>query len=359
MRWRKVSLGLAGIMGLLVLYLFCWPVPIDPVAWRPPEAPKLVGVYELNTRLASVERLGVGTGVGPEDVAVDSQGQIYGGLEDGRVMRFQPDGSEPEVFADTGGRPLGLHFDAAGNLIVADAYKGLLSIAPDGSIAVLSTEQGGVPYGLTNDVDIAADGTIFFSDTTFKFGVSEHVLDLSEHQPNGRLLAYDPHKQATRLVLDGLYFANGVAVSPDQSFVLVVETGKYRVRRYWLTGPRQEESEVFIDNLPGFPDGVSSNEKGTFWLALVSPRKSDVDSILLPNPLLRKIIARLPESLFPAAENYGFILGLDMEGHVVHNLQDPSASYAQISSVQEHEGILYLGSVHRERHWTCPTQELE
>ena len=345
MRWRKVLLGLVAIVGLLLLYLLFWPVPIDPVAWRPPEAPELAGVYEPNIRLASVERLGVGTGVAPEDVAVDSQGRIYGGLEDGRILRFQPDGSEPEVFADTRGRPLGLHFDAAGNLVVADAYKGLLSIAPDGSITVLSTEQGGVPYGLTDDVDIAADGTIFFSDATFRFGVAENVLDLMEHRPNGRLLAYDPHNQATRLVLDRLYFANGVAVSPDQSFVLVVETGKYRVRRYWLTGPRQGESEVFIDNLPGFPDGVSSNGKDTFWLALVSPRKPDLDAILLPNPLLRKIIVRLPEALLPAAENYGFVLGLDMEGRVVHNLQDPSASYAQITSVQEHEGMLYLGSL--------------
>ena len=146
-------------------------------------------------------------------------------------------------------------------------------------------------------------------------------------------------------MLDKLYFANGVAVSPDQFFVLVVETGKYQVRRYWLTGPRQGESEIFIDNLPGFPDGISCNGEDIFWLALVSPRKPDVDAIMLPRPFLRKIIMRLPEALLPAAGNYGFVLGLDMDGRVVHNLQDPSASYAQITSVQEHEGMLYLGSI--------------
>ncbi len=80
--------------------------------------------------LIMVERLGVGAGVGPEDIAVDAQGRIYGGMEDGRILRFQADGSQPELFADTGGRPLGLHFDAAGNLVVADGNKGLLSIAP-------------------------------------------------------------------------------------------------------------------------------------------------------------------------------------------------------------------------------------
>lgn len=345
MTWRKILIGFVAIVGLLLIYLLFWPVHIDPAAWTPPEAPALKGVYEPNTRLASVKRLGSGAGVGPEDVAVDGQGRIYGGTADGRILRFQADGSQPEVFAYTEGRPLGLHFDAAGNLVVADAYKGLLSIASDGSITVLSTEQGGVPFRLTNDVDIAADGTIYFSDTSFKFTDAETTVDLMEHRPNGRLLAYDPSTKTTRLVLDKLYFANGVAVSPDQFFVLVVETGKYRVRRYWLTGPRQGESEIFIDNLPGFPDGISCNGEDIFWLALVSPRKPDVDAIMLPRPFLRKIIMRLPEALLPAAENYGFVLGLDMDGRVVHNLQDPSASYAQITSVQEHEGMLYLGSI--------------
>lgn len=341
---RKVLLGLASIFGLLLLYLLLWPVPIDPVAWTPPEPPPLTGVYEPNTRLAAVERLGAGAGFGPEDVAVDAQGRIYGSMEDGRIVRFQADGSQPEVFADTGGRPLGLHFDAAGNLVVADAYEGLLSISPDGSISVLSTEEGGVPFRLTDDVDIAADGTIYFSDASLKFPVDQYKLDLLEHRPNGRLPAYDPRTKTTRLVLDELYFANGVAVSPDQSFVLVVEMGKYRVRRYWLTGPRQGESDMFIDNLPGFPDGISSNGKDTFWLPLVSPRDPSVDA-LLSQPFLRKIIVRLPQALWPAATAYGFVLGLDMEGSVVHNLQDPSGSYAQITSVQEHEGMLYLGSI--------------
>lgn len=342
---RKVLIGVVAIVGLFLLYLLFWPVPIDPAAWTPPPAPALTGTYRPNTRLSAVEKLGVGAGTAPEDVALDSQGRIYGGMVDGRIVRFQPDGSAPQVFAETGGRPLGLHFDADGNLVVADAVKGLLSIAPDGAITVLSTAHGGVPFGFADDVDIAADGTLYFSDASFKFGVAEYVLDMMEHRPNGRLLAYDPRTGTTRLVLDELYFANGVAVSPDQSFVLVVETTKYRVLRYWLTGPRQGEAEVFVDNLPAFPDGISSNGKDTFWVALASPRLPSVDTTLLPNPFLRRVILRLPEATMPAPENYGFVLGLDLEGRVVHNLQDPSAAYAQITSVQEHEGMLYLGSL--------------
>ena len=342
---RYALVGLAGLVTLLLLYLLFWPVPIDPIAWTPPEAPALEGIYQPNRLLASVERLGEGTGIGPEDVAVDSQGRIYGGMEDGRIIRFLPDGSQPELLADTEGRPLGLHFDETGNLIVADAKNGLLSIAPDGSITVLSTEADGVPFGLTDDIDIAADGTIYFSDASFKFSFEEFTEELMEHRPNGRLMAYDPETKTTRVLMDSLNFANGVAVAPDQTSVVVVETGKYRVWRYWLSGPREGQSEILIDNLPGFPDGISSNGKGTFWLPLVSPRLADVDNIMLPRPFLRKIIMRLPESMLPAAENYGFVLGIDLEGRVVHNLQDPSASFSQITSVQEHEGMLYLGSL--------------
>jgi sugar lactone lactonase YvrE len=345
MRWYTILIiCIVVVIGLPLLYLLFWPVPIDPAAWTPPEAPALEGVYEPNNRLASAERLGKGACIGPEDVAIDDQGRIYSGMEDGRILRFQPDGSNPEVFADTGGVLLGLRFDAAGNLVVADCIKGLLSVDPKGLVTVLSTEQGGVPFKFTDDVDIAADGTIYFSDASFKFPAGQDITDLMEHRPNGRLLAYDPKTKTTRLVLDKLYFANGVAVSPDQSFVLVAETGMYRVKRYWLTGSRQGESDIFIENLPGFPDGISSNGKDTFWLALVSPRDPSVDE-LLPRPFVRKIIMRLPEAMMPAAKNYGFVLGLDNDGRVIHNLQDPSGSYGQITNVVEYKGMLYLGSL--------------
>ena len=342
--WLKALIVIIAFSVFFLGYLLFWPVSINPVAWMPPEAPSLKGVYEPNTLLASVERIGKGVGVGPEDVAIDAQGRIYAGMKDGRIIRFDSDGNRPELLADTGGHPLGLHFDSAGNLIVCDADKGLLSITMDGALSILSTKQGQRPFRLTNDVDVGADGTIYFSDTSFKFTLKDSMADLMEHRPNGRLLAYDPANKSTRLVLDEIHFANGVAVSPDQSFVLVVEMGKYRIRRYWLTGPQEGKSDIFIDNLPGFPDGISSNGKGIFWLALVSPRKPDVDAMLY-KPFLRKIVMRLPKSMLPAAENYGFVLGLDKDGRVVHNLQDPSANYAQISSVEEYKGMLYFGSI--------------
>src|ERR1700720_1300153 len=280
MNAKTLFRGLALIFAAIVLYLLFWPVPISPAAWTPPEAPPLAGHYERNSRLTGTQRFDTGGGFGPEDVALDAQGRIYGGLEDGRIVRLQADGTHPETFANTNGRPLGLVFDHAGSLIVADANKGLLSVAPDGAITVLSTEANGIPFRCTNDLDVAADGTIYFTDASSKFRLLAFTADLLEHQPNGRFLAYDPKTKTTRVVLNNLYFANGVAVSPDQSFVLGVEPGVYRVRRPRLNGPKQGQADVFIDNLPGFPDGILSNGHDKFWLALVTPRDHVLDRLL-------------------------------------------------------------------------------
>jgi sugar lactone lactonase YvrE len=341
---RTILRAIVFVIVVLVGYLVAWPVPINPVAWTPPTAPELTGVYAQNSDLAKVERLHV-DGFAPEDVAIDGQDRLYCGTEDGRIFRLQADGTHPEVFTNTYGRPLGLIFDRDGILIVADAVKGLLSVARDGHITVLSTQADGVPFRCTNDLDVARDGTIYFTDASYKYPLTQLKADLLEHQPNGRFMAYDPRTKQTRVLLKDLYFANGVAVSPDQSFVLVNDTGTYRVRRYWLTGTKQGQADIFIDNLPGFPDGISSNGRDTFWLALVNRRDSALDG-LMPYPFLRKVVWRLPSFLQPNIKRYAFALALDANGRVVRNLQDPSPQcFTQIANVVEHKGMLYFGSI--------------
>jgi sugar lactone lactonase YvrE len=336
--------SLIAIIALAIGYLLLWPVPINPAAWTPPPAPELTGVYAQNSELAKIERLPV-DGFAPEDVAMDSRDRLYSGAEDGRIFRFQPDGTHPEVFANTGGRPLGLIFDHDGNLIVADANKGLLSISSNGTISVLTTEAEGVPFRCTNDLDVATDGTIYFTDASYKYSLAHLKDDMLEHQPNGRFMAYDPRTKQTRVLLKDFYFANGVAISPDQSFALVNDTGAYRVRRFWLKGEKQGQSDIFIDNLPGFPDGISANGRDTFWIAIVNRRDAALDS-LHPHPFLKKVVWRLPNFLQPNIKRYAFVVALDANGKVVRNLQDPSPQcFAQIANVVEHKGMLYFGSI--------------
>ncbi|MEZ5038338.1 MAG: SMP-30/gluconolactonase/LRE family protein [Saprospiraceae bacterium] len=340
----KFRILLLSVILCLIAYLLFFPVQLEPVSWRPPRAPALEGKYEVNDKLSRLLVLYNGECEACEDVAIDQQGRLYGSSLNGSIIRFDGRKETPEVLANTGGRPLGLHFDFLGNLLVADGQKGLLSINPKGEIYTLTTEHDGLPFGMTDDVEVGRDGKIYFSDASYKFAFHDYKMDLLEHRPNGRLLEYDPESKKTRLLLDDLYFANGIAVAPDQSFVLVVETGAYRVRRYWLKGTRIGQNDVFIQNLPGFPDGISKGTNGIFWLTLVSPRDPKLDK-LMEKPFYRKIIARLPDSLQPAPQRYGFVLGINERAQVIYNLQDPTGKFAQITNAQEFEGQLYFGSL--------------
>ncbi|WP_027897266.1 SMP-30/gluconolactonase/LRE family protein [Zestomonas thermotolerans] len=342
-------LGLACVLLIAgAAYLAITPSPIDPLPWDAPAAPPLTGVLEPNDTLMKAELLAQGQIHGPEDTAVDAQGRVYAGLHDGRVVRIGTDG-RLETFADTGGRPLGMDFDAQGNLIVADAYKGLLSIDPQGRIAVLTTEADGVPFRFTDDLDIASDGRIYFTDASAKFRQPDYLLDLLEARPHGRLLSYDPASGKTETLLGDLYFANGVALSQNEDFVLVNETYRYRIQRYWLKGAKAGSHEVFIDNLPGLPDNLQGDRAGTFWVALPSPRKADAD-FLHRHPWLKAQLAKLPRALWPKATPYGLVIALDENGRIIRSLHDTSGAHLRmVTSVKPVGDYLYLGSLDNDR----------
>lgn len=345
---KKTLLIIFSILILAITALFLYPSPIDSAAWTPPTAPELSGPTAPNNLLTTAELLAQGEVYGPEDVAVDQSGRIYAGTQDGFIKRVLTDGTV-ETWVDTGGRPLGLQFDHEGNLVVCDAYKGLLSINPAGEITVLTTSVDGVPFGFADDVDIASDGKIYFSDASSKWNQGNYIMDLLETRPYGKLLVYNPADKTTTTLIDDMYFSNGIAVSEHEDFVLVNETWRYRIIRYWLKGGKAGTHDIFIDNLPGFPDGISANRKGRFWLALPTLRLADVDR-MHPKPWLKNLSAKLPDWLKPKPVNYGFILGLDEAGNIVTSLHDPSGeNLREITSVEEHDGHLYIGSLSNDR----------
>lgn len=346
--WRSLAKALAVLALLVVGYLAFWPAPIDPLAYTPPVKPALEGPLAPNDRLQSAEILAQGQVDGPEDVEVDAAGRIYAGTADGWVVRVERDGSVTR-FARTGGRPLGMALDAQGNLIVADGIKGLLQIAPDKTVSTLVTNADGVDFGFTDDLDVARDGTVYFSDASSKFGPGQYLYDMLEARPHGRLLRYNPASKMVDVLLDSLYFANGIALSQNEDFVLVNETYRHRVTRYWLTGPKAGTSDTFLDNLPGYPDNISSNRRGTFWLALFTVRNDTADW-LAPRPWVKQALSKLPSFLWPKPQPYAFVVQLDENGAIVDSLQDPSGKRLHtVTSAHERDGYLYLGSLHNDR----------
>jgi sugar lactone lactonase YvrE len=345
---RKVLIIALILAFLSVVYIGFAKAPIDPAAYSPPAKPPLTGVLAPNDLLKKAELLAQGRIDGPEEVAVDARGRVYGGTQDGRVLRLLPDG-RLETFAVTGGRPLGLQFDRQGNLIVCDSYKGLLSINPAGKITILAQSINGVPFKFTDALDISSEGVIYFTDASSKYGQNEYLYDLLEARPHGRLMRLNPATGEIKVLLSGLFFANGVALSSREDFVLVNETYRYRIIRYWLKGPQAGTSEVFMDNLPGFPDNITSNRQGAFWLALLTVRNDAVDR-LHPYPFLKSLLSKLPKAFWPKPQPYGLVLALDENGRIVKSLQDPSGEHLrEITSAREYGGYLYLGSLHADR----------
>lgn len=344
----KIMIGMGGILAVIIVVFLVKPSPIDPVAYTPGKLQALSGVLEPNTLLQKAELLALGKIHGPEEVAVDSLGRVYGGTQDGSIVRVLANGNL-ETFAETQGRPLGIQFDTHGNLIVCDAFKGLLSINPDGQIKVLATSADGVAFKFTDALDIARDGTIYFTDASAKYSPNEYLYDLLESKPHGRFMRYDPDSGQVKVLLNDLYFANGVALSSQEDFVLINETYRYRVLRYWLKGPEAGTWEIFIDNLPGFPDNISTNHKGTFWLALFTVRNKAVDR-LQSYPFVKAQMAKLPQNLWPLPKPYGLVLALDEQGNITQSLHDSTGEHlGAITSAREYNGFLYLGSLHNDR----------
>ncbi|MFU2325471.1 SMP-30/gluconolactonase/LRE family protein [Pseudomonas sp. NFX98] len=327
-------------------FLLLMPTKVQPVAWTPPPAPSLTsGVYADNTRLKGVERVGAADIDGPEALLLENDTLITG-LHDGRLIRTSLDGMVTKVLADTGGRPLGLARHPNGLLVIADAVKGLLSLDAQGRLVAMTTEANGVPFGFTDDVVIDKPGHYaYFSDASSRFGYGKDGEAIIEHGGDGRLLRYDFQTGKTSLLLDKLEFANGVALGPDDAFVLVNETGAYRISRYWLSGPKAGTHDVFIDNLPGLPDNLSFNGRDRFWVALYAPRNALLDATA-EHPFVRKMIVRAMTVLPKPVEKRAFALGLDVEGKVIANLQDGSdGNYSPITTVREYGDWLYFGSL--------------
>lgn len=380
---KPVLSAIAAVVLSYVLLKVPFFPDLETVVISHPAPPPLEGPFARNALLDEARKLA------PElpgaECVVPVGDSLVTGLLDGRLVRVQDDRVHVLLGCEAGearARPLGLRFDnRTKELYVADEARGLFKLNLESGKRTLlhaaSLPLAGHPSLLTDDLTVAQGGDIYFTDASTKWGFHHLHLDFAEGSPNGRILHFHPRTNATQLLLNHLHFPNGIQLSPDEDYLLYCETSRFRIMKYYLRGPRQGQLEVFVDNLPGYPDNIRVSERGTYWVGLPMLRMAGRSSIaerLGPYPQLRKALVRLPYlaallfrvpdalgltrgvydrarqavswflSEYGGGPVFGCVMEVDREGQVLRSLQASKAKIQRLSTGLEHKGVLYLGS---------------
>uniref|UniRef100_A0A8C3JZ36 Strictosidine synthase conserved region domain-containing protein n=1 Tax=Calidris pygmaea TaxID=425635 RepID=A0A8C3JZ36_9CHAR len=315
-----------------------------------------VGSLQVNNKLQSGQRIFTGQLKGPESFTVDDEGNL---CVLGSSFCQPPGLTYPPIcvsgtpdYEPICGRPHGVRMDQDGNLIVVDSYLGLYKVSPrtGEKTLLLSSEKGvdGLPFKFLNGLEISKKNLIYFTDSSSKWERRHHKYEVIETNHLGRLLAYDPVTRTGRAVLGGLYMANGIALSPEEDYILIAETSICRIIRYWLSGANAGKKEVFMDNLPGYPDNIRLSNTGLYRVGISTTRFPSFFSpfldVLGPYPFLKRFIAKVTFTVI-FLHKHGLFLEINNKGDIVASFHDPDGSVTwAVSDVFEHDGKVYLGN---------------
>lgn len=365
---------------------------------------EFTGPLAAKNSMSQAVKLHFGKLAGPESVA-EYNGQLYTGTAGGWIYRVNDSVVTPVTqiqkgkcrekhFSKTGcGRPLGLRFDSKGIVYIVDGAFGLYSynFETNNLSLLLSNEQTasfGVPSVFLDDFDLVegAEGhTFYISDVSSRYRF--HQCSASIFAPDyGRLISFEEKTGEVKALVNDLWFPNGVQVTDDQTAVLVNEFSRQRIVKYYISGPKEGQTEVFLDNLPGMPDNIrrSKSEAETYWVALAMSRNGTQDAVfdqLQKKPFVAKLllaglhyIGRLLQLLGEIADiesiealgfklsnliivledlstsSYGLFLEVDKDGNIINSVHAPEGEVTGISEIHEvtkpEDGMrtLYVGS---------------
>ncbi|OLF71759.1 hypothetical protein AWH62_11525 [Maricaulis sp. W15] len=338
MRFGVTILGLAAVFAVLWLM---WPSSINPVYWDEPEPPAMAGPLAPNAALDTARFVNVGASGAARSIALGPDGALYYGNLTGEVVRIDPaQASTPgTVIADFDTAPvLGLSWINAGTLGATTA-NGLFAVNTiTGSSTQVSAGVPGYPFGYANDLAVTPNGEIYFTDSSVMLGNdpdrNSHRDDMLENRPHGALYVWDPRTHQTRLAADRLYFPNGLAVASDRQSIYIAETFRYRILRYWVDGPRRGESEVFVENLPGLPDGLATDGSGHLFIAFPAQRDPTLRTIRR-NPWLARIVSRLPRWVQPTGGRPNAFIAVinEQDGTIISSLHGTHSQLCHISNM--------------------------
>ena len=218
-----------------------------------------------------------------------------------RMMRLTEDDGRLSTFRQPAMNSNGNTIDREGRLITCEDFtRRVTRTEHDGRITVLADRWNGKRFNSPNDVAVAPDGSIWFTDPTYGLdGDYEGVKGVKE-QPGNFIYRVDPKSGEVAKVADGFDQPNGIGFSPDGRTLYVIDTGQPdHIAAYEtdLERGRLGRMRVFVDRIgPGSSDGLRCDAAGNVWCSFGwgDPREDGVRCYAPDGTLLGKI--HLPET---------------------------------------------------------------
>ncbi len=249
--------------------------------------------------------------IGPDAWTKISKNKYLTTTQNGGIYKvtYKDNRWRAKEWVNTGGRPMDVALDSAGNLIVADLYKGVLKITPRKKISVLLSDIDGSKIAFPNSIAIDSKDNIYISDST-KYTLANLNSEWTTYARTGRIIKIDGETQDAKIIAEDLSFANGIEFINDEKSLLVVET---KVRKVSKLDLETLEISEFSYGFSGYPDNIYlSDKEDGYWVAFA-------------HLSVEKIVATK----------------IDLNGEIIRNIKvDPNLSNMTASGVVEINGKL-------------------
>jgi gluconolactonase len=258
---------------------------------------------------------------------------VWSDIPNNRMMRWLESDGHVDVFRTPSNYSNGNTRDPQGRLVTCEHdSRRVTRTEHDGTITVICDGYAGSKLNAPNDVVVAADGAIWFTDPGYGIdGEYEGHKDVFEL--GGNVYRVDPARGEATIVADDFVRPNGLAFSPDEKRLYIVDSGATHggpahIRAFDVDGARLRNGRVFAEDfLPGITDGMRTDMQGNVWCSMgwADPGEDGVRCYAPDGDLIGKI--HLPETcanlcfggrkrnrIFMAASTSIYSLYVDVQG---------------------------------------------
>ncbi len=251
---------------------------------------RMLGIIETETEVAderlrpllkegaALERLWTGATWGEGPVYLKDGRLVWSDIPGNRLMVWQ-EGQEVQEYLKPSHFQNGHVLDHQGRIIgCSHGERAIVRQEQDGSWTVLVGEYGGKRLNSPNDVVVAKDGSIWFTDPPYGLIQPHEGYGGTQEQPGQEVYRFDPETGDLRVVVRGMVCPNGLAFSPDESVLYVGDTAgthsgeagrwpeaHHHILAYDLRDGEATNARLFAEVSPGFPDGFRIDVHGNLW----------------------------------------------------------------------------------------------